>query len=179
MSEVKIHYDSYPLDVGTDPIQSVQADQNAGLYQENEGGRGTGAQNDLISQQASAFTCVYDEIAKTYKILNPIVCTPSGPITATGADNLSTGSYYCKVSNEGGVFSAEITDSSETDENTVVIVPIADITANDGIHQKHIGTIIVQNTQKDYIAGEHTNIVFTPVTTGENKGKIMIDVFYL
>lgn len=124
-----------------------------------------------------AFRVVYDLEEETYKIENPIVCTPSGQINATGADNLSAGSYYCKVSNESGTFSAEITDSSDTDENTVVIVPIADITENDGIHQKHIGTIIV-NESKEYIEGDDTNIVFTPVTSGSNKGKIKIDVYY-
>lgn len=175
MSDLKIHYDSYPLDVGTDPIQSVQAEQLANLNQENGEGRGAGAQNDLVSQQAAAFTCVYDEIAKTYKILNPIVCTPSGRINATGSDNLSAGSYYCKISNEDGTFSAEITDSSDTDENTVVIVPIADITENDEIHQKHIGTIIVAGSGKEYIAGDDTNIVFTP---DETTGKTKIDVYY-
>ena len=126
-----------------------------------------------------AFRVVYDLEEETYKIENPIVCTPSGQINATGADNLSAGSYYCKISNEDGTFSAEITDSSETDENTVVIVPIADITENDGIHQKHIGTIIVAGSGKEYIAGDDTNIVFTEVKEGSNKGKIKVDVYYL
>ena len=125
-----------------------------------------------------SFRCVQDPVTNVYSIINPIVCTPSGKIMATGADNLSTGNYYCKVSNENGTFSAEITDSTETDDNTIVIVPIADITENDGIHQKHIGTIIVAGSGKEYVAGSDTNIVFSEVASGENKGRIKIDVYY-
>lgn len=138
---------------------------------------GEGADTPGSGQYPESFRCIYDPDSNTYKILNPIVCTPSGQINATGADNLSAGSYYCKISKESETYSAEITNSSETDENTVVIVPIADITENDGIHQKHIGTIIVARP-KEYIPGEDTNIVFTEVTSGENKGKIKVDVYY-
>ena len=154
-------------------VAAQEEAQQAGV-----GGGGEGADTPGSVQYPESFRCIYDPESETYKILNPIVCTPSGQINATGADNLSTGSYYCKVSNESGTFSAEITDSSDTDENTVVIVPIADITENDGIHQKHIGTIIVAGSGKEYIAGNDTNIVFTPVQSGANKGKIMIDVYY-
>ena len=149
------------------------------VQQAGVGGGGEGADTPGSGQYPESFRCIYDPDSKTYKILNPIVCTPSGQINATGADNLSAGSYYCKVSNESGTFSAEITDSSDTDENTVVIVPIADITENDGIHQKHIGTIIVAGSGKEYIAGDNTNIVFTNVESGTDKGKIKIDVYYL
>lgn len=151
-----------------------EAQQEAGV-----GGGGEGADTPGSGQYPESFRCIYDPYSNTYKIMNPIVCTPSGQINATGADNLSAGSYYCKVSNGSGTFSAEITDSSDTDENTVVIVPIADITENDGIHQKHIGTIIVAGSGKEYVAGNDTNIVFTPVQSGANMGKIKVDVYYL
>lgn len=148
-----------------------------GVQQSGFGG-GEGADTSGSGQYPESFRCIYDPVSKTYNILNPIVCTSSGQINATGAKNLSAGSYYCKVSNENGTFSAEITDSSDTDENTVVIVPIADITEDDGIHQKHIGTIIVAGSGKEYVAGNDTNIVFTPVQSGANEGKIMVDVYY-
>lgn len=106
---------------------------------------GEGADTPGSGQYPESFRCIYNPDSGTYKIMNPIVCTPSGQINATGAENLSVGIYYCKVSNKSGTFSAEITDSSDTDENTVVIIPIANITKNDGIHQKHIGAIIVSN----------------------------------
>lgn len=142
-------------------------------------GGGEGVDAPGYGQYPESFRCIYDPYSETYKIMNPIVCTPSGQINATGAENLSVGSYYCKVSNENGTFSAEITDSSDTDENTVVVVPIADITANDGIHQKHIGTIIVAGSGKEYIAGDDTNIVFSEVVEGNDKGRIKIDVYYI
>lgn len=143
-----------------------------------QSGFGEGVDAPGYGQYPESFRCIYDPYSETYKIMNPIVCTPSGQINATGAENLSVGSYYCKVSNKNGTFSAEITDSSDTDEKTVVIVPIADITENDGIYQKHIGTIIVAGSGKEYVAGNDTNIVFTPVQSGANKGKIMVDVYY-
>lgn len=43
--------------------------------------------------------------------------------------------------------------------------------------QYHVGTIVVRSGN-EYIPGDDTNIVFTPVTSGTNKGKIKIDVYY-
>lgn len=158
--------------------QNAEAIEAAASAGESAGATSNPDERAHYPYYPESFRCVQDPVTNVYSIINPIVCTPSGQITATGADNLSTGNYYCKVSNENGTFSAEITDSTETDDNTIVIVPIADITENDGIHQKHIGTIIVAGSGKEYVAGSDTNIVFSEVASGENKGRIKIDVYY-
>lgn len=143
-----------------------------GVQQSGFGGGG-GADTSGSGQYPESFRCIYDPVSKTYNILNPIVCTSSGQINATGAENLSAGSYYCKVSNENGTFSAEITDSSDTDENTVVVVPIADITANDGIHQKHIGTIILSGGGSAVSTKAAFDLEVTKSSTGSKTGKIV------
>lgn len=143
-----------------------------GVQQSGFGG-GEGADTSGSGQYPESFRCIYDPVSKTYNILNPIVCTSSGQINATGAENLSAGSYYCKVSNENGTFSAEITDSSDTDENTVVVVPIADITANDGIHQKHIGTIILSGGGSAVSTKAAFDLEVTESSAGTKTGKIV------
>lgn len=143
-----------------------------GVQQSGFGG-GEGADTSGSGQYPESFRCIYDPVSKTYNILNPIVCTPSGQINATGAENLSGGSYYCKVSNESGTFLAEITDSSDTDENTVVIVPIVDITENDGIHQKHIGTIILPGGGSAVSTKAAFDLEVSESSTGTKTGKIV------
>lgn len=106
-------------------------------------GGGEGADPPGSGSWPEAFRVIYDPDSKSYKVQDPIVCTPSGQITATGANGLSAGTYYCKVTRNKNTYSASVTTSASTGTDTVVVVPIAEITENDGIHQQHLGTIIV------------------------------------
>ena len=106
-------------------------------------GGGEGADSPGSGSWPEAFRVIYDPDSKSYKVQNPIVCTPSGQITASNASGLSTGTYYCKVTRNKSTYAASITTSSSTETGTVVVVPIAEITENDGIHQFHVGTITV------------------------------------
>lgn len=130
---------------------------------------------------------VIKDASGSFQLFEPLVATPVGMILAKY--NLSdAGTYYCHVvAREGQSYRAYIdAQSSVTNlgegEVEVVTTKICRLERNDDgdlvvRDQYHVGTIVVRSGN-EYIPGDDTNIVFTPVTSGTNKGKIKIDVYY-
>ena len=130
---------------------------------------------------------VIKDASGSFQLFEPLVATPAGMILAKY--NLSdAGTYYCHVvAGKGQPYRAYVdAQSSVTNlgegEVEVVTTKICRLERNDDgdlvvKDQYHVGTIVVRSGN-EYIPGDDTNIVFTPVTSGTNKGKIKIDVYY-
>lgn len=166
------------------PIDTPSLDPlvTSGLVQESDDANGGGSSDQDDSEVSDvrfpeSFRCIYDPVDEKYSVCNPIVSTPAGNITAE-SDSIDVGTWYCKVSLSNGTYSAEIVSSDHADDDTIVVVPLFEITNDDGIHQFHVGTIVIGVKGREYISGDDTNVRFTEVTSGSNKGKIKIDVYY-
>lgn len=133
-----------------------------------------------------SFSAIKDA-SGSFQLFEPLVATPAGMILAKY--NLSdVGTYYCHVvaGKEQSYRAYVDAQSSVTNlgegEVEVVTTKICRLERNDDgdlvvKDQYHVGTIVVRSGN-EYIPGDDTNIVFTPVTSGTNKGKIKIDVYY-
>lgn len=148
----------------------------------------------------ASFSVYWDASAKTLKMYNPKVVYGAKTLDVAGADALDSGkTYYCVVKvakssgeSESGTATETVTaelknampDGSD-DENTTIacVVPICAIDAKGHVTQYHVGAVVasaVSGGGAEYIAGDDTNIVFTPETgdDGTETGKIKVDVYY-
>lgn len=141
----------------------------------------------------ASFSVYWDASAKALKMHAPKVVYGSKQVEVTDPGALSSGStYYCvvKTSSSGTTsesVTAEITTempSEPSDGNTTVacVVPICSIDSEGKVTQYHIGAVVASKSGggAEYIAGDDTNIVFTPETgdDGKETGKIKVDVYY-
>lgn len=104
---------------------------------------GGGGDEVMPGVAASSFTVYWDSSDKKYKMYNPLVISGSSEVEVSGADNLSTGDYYCRIDRtEEGEVTAEVQTGDAKEPNTVLVVHIAEIT-NDRVDQHHVGAIYV------------------------------------
>ena len=146
-----------------------------------ESGGGDSGGGDMTVPRIASFQAYWDVQGKQFKVFSPKVVAPSGSEIAVTETVLSRGTYVCEIKNNkttnAYTASIKLTDAVVPSDETVTVVKLFKI--EDGkVEQYHVGTIIVPESGKEYIAGEDTNIVFSNVTEGSDKGKIKIDVYY-
>lgn len=131
---------------GLDPLPSA-----GNLLSAAEGGDGGGgnafALDGIQNSNASypeAFRVVADNPNGTsFHVNRPVVCDGTNVIEATGGTGLAGGDYYCRIDRDSsGTVTATIQDSSDAEDDTILIVPIATIDST-GIKQHHLGVIVL------------------------------------
>lgn len=161
---------------GLDPLPSA-----GNLLSAAEGGDGGGgnafALDGIQNSNASypeAFRVVADNPNGTsFHVNRPVVCDGTNVIEATGGTGLAGGDYYCRIDRDSsGTVTATIQDSSDAEDDTILIVPIATIDST-GIKQHHLGVIVLPPGG----SGEPTRSAFelevTESSSGTKTGKIV------
>lgn len=145
-----------------------------------------------------AFQC-YKTDDSTWTCNHPQVLLPTGKcIEATGG--ISEGLNYCEVlktkdedtsGKETYTYRAYLTTKPQDNEDTVALVPIAEISERTGANQIHLGTLVVPGNDSKptgeykYIAGDDTNIVFDyPTKTDSDETEatyteVPVHVYYI
>ena len=162
---------------GLDPLPSA-----GNLLSAAEGGDGGGgnafALDGIQNSNASypeAFRVVADNPKGTsFHVNRPVVCDGTNVIEATGGTGLAGGDYYCRIDRDSiGTVTATIQDSSDAEDDTILIVPIATIDST-GIKQHHLGVIVLPPGGS---SGEPTRSAFelevSESSTGTKTGKIV------
>lgn len=170
--------------VGVDLTTLVTSQVAVSTEVEPVGGeRGCSGCGDMTVPRIASFQAYWDVQLKQFKVFRPKVVDPSGNEIAVTESVLSRGTYVCEIKKNKttNVYTAEIklSDAVVPSDETVTVVKLFKI--EDGkVEQYHVGEIILSGSgcAGDYIPGNDTNIVFTEITDGENKGKIKIDVYY-
>lgn len=180
--------------VGID--MALQAMLDGGL----SGGSGADAVASLPPPtKLASFSVYWDASAMALKMHAPKVVYGSKQVEVADPGALSNdSSYYCVVKTSGSGSASESGTASETvtaeiatkmpeaaeDGSTTIacVVPICSIDSEGKVTQYHVGAVVASKAGSgaEYIAGDDTNIVFTPETddSGSETGKIKVDVYY-
>lgn len=163
-------------------VSAIEADARA-QQGASAGGSGLG-QAGMSSGGLSSFSLYWDVASKAWKCHEPLVLKPDGSSVSVKEPEggYGNGAYYLHVKQDADTkaYTAEIKAGGSTgsaDEIAVIkLFTIAD--TEEGTVQCHTGCVMLSSGQCDFIPGDDTNIVFTKVVSGANKGKIKIDVYY-
>lgn len=167
---------------GTLIVSAIEADARA--QQGASGGSGLG-QAGMSSGGLSSFSLYWDVATKAWKCHEPLVLKPDGTAVSVQEpqNGYGNGTYYLHVEKNyaTNAYTAEIKAGGSTgssDEIAVIrLFTIAD--TEEGTVQYHTGVYSIRSDDNPFIPGDDTFIKFTPVTSGANKGKIKVDVYYI
>jgi len=133
----------------------------------------------------AAFGLYWHAGEKRYKCFSPTVMDRSGnAVTVTEPVNpYSIGTYNLYVSKDSSnsTYTAEIAlnNTVVVDSDTLAVIKLFTIGSGPGdTKQFHTGAYVIPDQDFKLIRGDDTNVVFTPITSGANAGKIKIDVYY-
>ena len=149
-----------------------------GFIAASEGGGGGGgnafALDGIQNSNASypeAFRVAKDPSSGMFYVNQPVVCDGTNIVTASGGGRIEDGDYYCRIDRDsGGTLTATIQDGSDTEDDTILVVPIATI-GKTGIRQHHLGAIVLGGSGKSKPAAFDLEV--TKSSTGTKTGKIV------
>lgn len=134
--------ESNPIKVGVD-LSSVAA---ASLAASSPQPGVTSGGADKFEQQVAimpSFKVYWDDQSGKYKVNDPIVIGPDGEITVQLPDEITAGTWYCKICNEDGTWNAVVVDDNTDDENSPKYIPIFTIDNANNVVQHHVGSIVL------------------------------------
>jgi len=133
------------------------------------------------------FDIQYDPTDEKWEIFLPHGCVRVGKDVATYEDGTTSdgwaevepaGTIYCHVSEDDDEWTFSL-DKKSTKEGAEYNFPIAEFTDDKAeVDVQHVNDTVILCGAEEYIHGDDTSIVFTPVTSGDDAGKTKVDVYY-